>query len=165
MTEPTRVAVPEGWRPFAWRRCPIWQVTVAKPVPAGQPRAADHPAPITVAALIDSGTSHTFADRSLFDRLSIAATGDSIKACAFDDVLREHENFRVDFAVRSTVSGGALLVLRNWAVSAGAVGFGDGPRQYELIIGCDVLQHCRFTIDGPRGLFRLETVLPEKQRA
>lgn len=139
-----------GWRPFAWRFGPIWTAVIGAPRSGDERRAVE-----AVTCLLDTGSSHTFATCAVFERLALAPTGDIITVRDAEKT-REQQNFCVDLAIPSTVPDSDGMLLRNWHVSDSAPLFGEGRPGYELVIGCDVLQFCRFTIDGPRGLFRLE---------
>lgn len=153
-------AVPTGWKPYFWRKGQVWRLIIAAPLPVEQPDTgvflADHPGAIEVLALIDTGTSHTFAVRSLFDRLQLTPTGDRITSHWGSEVAIQ-DNFRVDLALPYTSSDGHALLLRQHPVSDAPDGaLGTDAHVCPVVIGNDVLRFCRFTIDGPKGLFRLE---------
>lgn len=143
--------IPAGWRPFVWHYGPIWTAAIGAPRPPGtEARGA-----LAVTCLIDTGSSHTFATCDLLARLALTPTGETISVYAADTV-REQQNFRVDLAIPSTLADGDGILLRNWNVSDSAPLFGGPLRPYDLVIGNDALRFCRFAIDGPRSLFRIE---------
>lgn len=151
-----RVTVPaDGWRWFSLRYGCIWTAVVSLPQSAN-PDADCRPA-IPVLAMIDSGSSHTFATRDVFAALHAQPTGDGIQV--FEVGGSKHADlFILDVAVAFTGLDGAL-VLRDLPVSDTGALFRLEDRRaprYDLVIGCDVLSRCRFTIDGPTRRFKLE---------
>jgi hypothetical protein len=148
-----------GWIQFDWRHCPIWQVTIglAKAgVQAGEFMSA-HPEALVAKAMIDTGTSHTFAVPAIFKRLGATPTGEKITTHGAEGhAAIEQDNYRLDLAVPYTDFSGRALLLPNYPVSEGSLAWGGHTPLYEVVFGCDLLRFCRFTIDGPTGLFKLE---------
>jgi len=146
---PMTDSVPVGWRAFDWRLGPIWTVAVGAPGAA----AGERP-PFIVSALIDTGATDCFAPPGLFQRLGAQPTGDTQTVANHDAVVQHRDIFRIDLSVPLT-DGQNAIVLRNFpVVSDGWIGEETPARPYQLVLGCNVFRHCRFTVDGQ--FFRLE---------
>lgn len=135
---------------FDWARVPIWKVLI------GAPSATGGPPGLTVRALIDSGSTHSFAVKTVFDKIEVGPTTSSITHySAGSEVGLTSPNHIVDVGLPFT-DGGELLMLRSIPVSEGILSFPPGPTLYHFVIGMDILTHCSFVVDGPRRRFRLE---------
>ena len=156
------VADPDGWCPYNWKMVPIWKVAVGLPVPkCGLPGEfiATHPGAFVVRALLDTGTSHTFAIASVFQRLQARPSGDRVTICGAEQEC-EHDTYRLDLGLPYTTDGRRVLLVENCPVTDGVLSWGGDMPRYDVVIGNDLMRHCRLTIDGPAARFRLERVPP-----
>lgn len=145
-----------GWSPFHWGLGPIIDVGLgcsASDADFYRSTGQVVPAPFSVPALIDTGSSGTFIAADVAHRLQARPTGERIKTYGSMQECQHLETYVLDLAVPFTVGG--AIALRSHRVSVGAFSFGEGPRQYAIILGTDVLRHLVLCVDGPAGLYQL----------
>ena len=102
-----------------------------------------------VNCLIDTGAEHTHVEPSLCRRLGATpiARGESLGLHSSEQV----DLSRLDVSVPDTI--GSALLFPSLVIFENTTG---PDRQFDVIVGRDILRHFIFTLDGQRGLFKLE---------
>src|SRR5205823_2434408 len=108
-----------------------------------------------VDALLDTGSTHSFCDPSVFAELGVQTNGRAIAAYVCDDTPSPWPCFTVDLAIAATVAGIPTIRFRDLNVSTQPLR-ADGVLPYRAVIGNDLLQFFLLTVDGVRRRYRLE---------
>lgn len=159
-TEAPLTATPDGWVRFdSW---PILTVQIRRS--DADTGSADLPAPHTplrVDMLVDTGSHRTCFDPIVFGHIGVRSTGAKQGVVHDGDMISYQDIYVLDLAVFPTVPTQPYLLLPHFHVFAQPTHRYEGTqRPHQGILGINVLEQLRFTLDGPRHIFKLEQPAP-----
>ena len=132
---------------------PIVEVTVmATPFRVAILKAQGQPvpAPATIRALIDTGASASVLDATIILRLGLTSTGSAlVHTPSTGEAYKEMNQFDVSLILGHPHPDPAHFTIGVFESHLASEGFC-------VLIGWDVLSHCRLFCDGPAHTFRIE---------
>jgi hypothetical protein len=111
--------------------------------------ARPYSAPMTVLALLDTGAASSVVDRDLIASLGLGHRGEiHIHTPSTGTAYESRNTFDATLAIGGAVSTRLVLTLQ-------VIESDLASEWFFALIGRDVLEHCVFIFDGPRGEFTL----------